>query len=631
MSQQKDEAFIPPRPPKPSATPPVSSSSIGPSTLSPSLKLPLPPRGINHGKASEHSVSCPAVILGDRNHKGSHPSAIGTNPSAKTIPVYGNQAQALDHSALKLASASELELEVIGNPMSLREFSKRKRQRDLPCLVKVADGHHSICEHYSFGQEQMFVVMEKKSMLVATCKDPTDGSTYSIPVNTKSFELAPHWMDTEPVRPRSLGKITAQELLRCKSVPPVIAVSEEFELSDRSKTKVPVGTLLFTKEKTKQRTEQQHGLVLHAKSESGEMVNITLDCKGRFSVLARDVRVSLQKAVNHLKPPFTMRTISDCDTMFVDVVIVENAQEEGVLVGMMKVTEGTTIEDVASFSRIAEVPVNLNLTVVIMAPKEREILDHIYDYVHIGYYRVGRQPTREARNPVKIAMSLNPSYLDFPADQAFQMKPYANVMPSGQPAERQSYEFSSMAQKVSSNLQVSAAEHRIENIYEPVSPNAYATLNADSPFNSDDETPTSDSVLPIPKREYASTNEGPTSETEAATPKDEAPTFEGDIPVSACKDRPAIAEPQEAQKDTAKNIEYLQTMQKTDILKLLDAMNLNAYKDAFDEEQIDGETMACLSHEMLIELGVSKSLHRLRLMKIITGQTSAETILKSTP
>ena len=75
------------------------------------------------------------------------------------------------------------------------------------------------------------------------------------------------------------------------------------------------------------------------------------------------------------------------------------------------------------------------------------------------------------------------------------------------------------------------------------------------------------------------------------------------------------------------NIAYLKKMQREDILHLLDAMNLSAYKEAFKQEQIDGETMACLSADMLVELGVSKSLHRLRLMKIISGQTSASSCI----
>ena len=79
--------------------------------------------------------------------------------------------------------------------------------------------------------------------------------------------------------------------------------------------------------------------------------------------------------------------------------------------------------------------------------------------------------------------------------------------------------------------------------------------------------------------------------------------------------------------DTDVNIAYLKKMQRGDILQLLDAMNLSIYKEAFEQEHIDGEMMTCLSTEMLSELGVSKALHRLRLMKIVSGQTSASSYI----
>ena len=737
MSEEK--AKPPPIPPKPSAK---RRSSGGTSTLPPAL----PPRDVTHVEVGDRYVSHPTSGEAGRMKDkalaiGSSPPVIGTDPFSRVVPLYSN---AQDYNALKLASASELELEVSGKPMPLREFSKGMKQHDFPCLVKVADGHHSMCEYYSFGQEQMFVVLEKKCVRVAKCKDPTDGSIYAIPVNTKSFELTPHWMDTEQMRPSSLGKITAQELLWCKTLPPAIAVSGEFTLSERSERTVPIGTLLFPIEETKQtKDKQQPRGVLLAKSESGEMVNITPDCKGRFSILASDVRLSLQEALNHLTPPFTMRTTSDCDTVYVNIVTVESVQEEDILIGMMKVTGGTTVEDVASFSRIAEVPVNLSLTVVTMVPKEREILDHIYDYAHTGYYGVMRRPTMDTSGLGKaIALTPNPSYMQFSKDRG-QMKPIASadVMPSGQPAKQKPP--IPMARKPTGNL---SQRVRVEHIYDSVNPEAvvitadafFTSSKAEAPittsnsrtttskgeihssknealtakdevptsknealtakdevptsknealtakdevptsknealapvedFTSKDEAPASNNAPPPSKdevpttrdEELASTDDAATSKDEAETSSDSATTFrdkvltstanaaaskdeslsskdanilpalEVVVPVSsACKDELPIAEHEEVQKATDDNIAFLKTMQRADILKLLDAMNLSVYKDTFDEEQIDGDIMACLSDEMLIELGVSKSLHRLRLMKIVSGQTSVKAALQS--
>ena len=510
------------------------------------------------------------------------PTKAAIMPAASSTKADYNQTLTQDDHALKLASMSDYDLLASGKPMSLKEFSKVKKMRDLPCLVKVRAGKSSLCDSYSFGLAQMFVVLEKKSTLVATCRDQVDGSTYVVPVHTEAFDLAPTAvLKFEHSRPQSLGKITAEELLQCKSLPPVIAVSEEFTLRAHSERLVPVGTLLFPKEVRKQaKYQRQVQGVLHAKSESGELVNITPDCKGRFSVLASDVRISLRKALNHLKPPFTMRTISDCNTMYVNIIAVERIHKEDMLVGMMKATEGTTVEDVTSFSRMAELPVSLNLTVVTMVPKQQKTLEQIYDFAHTGYYGVIRHPERQRSSPAHtVAMDSNPSYLAVSVDRAEEQH---NVDPvtSGWLVARQP--FNPLNRSLpNTQMQLSGSElcAQTAHIYDSMDAMTIARpQHVSSPISKARETP-----------------------------------FVSDLPANNCKEEVPVSVSQEA------NIAYLKTLQKEDILKLLEAMNLSAYKDGFEQEQIDGETMACLSDEMLIELGVSKSLHRLRLMKIVTG------------
>ena len=58
-------------------------------------------------------------------------------------------------------------------------------------------------------------------------------------------------------------------------------------------------------------------------------------------------------------------------------------------------------------------------------------------------------------------------------------------------------------------------------------------------------------------------------------------------------------------------------------------MNLSQYKEVFQHEQIDGDTLAdCDEVVLLHELNVSNKLHRTKLMKVITGRYSACTILE---
>jgi hypothetical protein len=73
--------------------------------------------------------------------------------------------------------------------------------------------------------------------------------------------------------------------------------------------------------------------------------------------------------------------------------------------------------------------------------------------------------------------------------------------------------------------------------------------------------------------------------------------------------------------------DYLRTLTLESVQTLLKAMNLSCYCESFAEEQIDGELFASLNNEMLQELGVTKSIHILRLKQVIRGMRSAKDIL----
>ncbi|XP_065910515.1 uncharacterized protein [Dysidea avara] len=72
------------------------------------------------------------------------------------------------------------------------------------------------------------------------------------------------------------------------------------------------------------------------------------------------------------------------------------------------------------------------------------------------------------------------------------------------------------------------------------------------------------------------------------------------------------------------NIGYLKTMDVETVLQLLADMNLGEYKDSFQREQVDGELLVVLTKDELEDLGVTKKIHQLRLLKVIDGSSSAK-------
>ena len=71
------------------------------------------------------------------------------------------------------------------------------------------------------------------------------------------------------------------------------------------------------------------------------------------------------------------------------------------------------------------------------------------------------------------------------------------------------------------------------------------------------------------------------------------------------------------------NLAYLKTLSLNNILQLLDNMNLAQYKERFTEERIDGEILLHLDRGDLVELGVTKTIHQTRLLKLVDGSMSA--------
>ena len=59
------------------------------------------------------------------------------------------------------------------------------------------------------------------------------------------------------------------------------------------------------------------------------------------------------------------------------------------------------------------------------------------------------------------------------------------------------------------------------------------------------------------------------------------------------------------------------------VQKLLEKLDLSAYKRTFKKEKVNGYMMCRLDEKTLeTELGVKKYLHRIRLMEVITGKTN---------
>ena len=450
----------------------------------------------------------------------------------------------------------------------------------LPVLLKVSQGYASFLDKYSFGKDQLFVALWKKEIDLATVRDPQTNQLHEIPLDEELL-LSPVLPDcfTEEGIPSLLS---ARELLGCSTLPRAFCAMKRFK--DSKFRLVEQGTLLFT---------LKEGNPLVAITQGNVKICIDKSTMGEFSVRSSNTKVSLKEAVKYLKFPFTCRLFPakgvDC---FVNKIIVEKISKGVVIEGVMKTEEG---HSVTSFQKPSIIPASSQIQVNIMKTRAQEMLESIYDYAtkiytslklpsqpHIQEYKPfisdasDRKGPRHSKRTTAIS-SRSSSLPRIPQSADFQARSFTYPNPTAKPVGR---------------VPVARERH---------SDKAKAILgSANVPMNQ---------VDPDPK---SGLNESP------LCPLSEEGDLESDINYVDMSGG--------GFDDTSrhKNIQALKKMTVNDVLLLLEKMNLNQYRDTFEEEHIDGVLLASLDNEMLEELGVTKSLHKLRLNKIIEGVQSVE-------
>ena len=380
--------------------------------------------------------------------------------------------------------------------------------------------------------------------------------------------------------------------------------------------------------------------------------------------------------------------------------------------GIMKAPKSPPL-DVARVSCTVEIPVSLSLPVL---PKQKNILDHIYDIAHSDHYnKVLCRPVKSHSMCVDdgVIMTPNPAYTDISMATNYNMKAEPRTHSASFAEDEMPVPSAGLLPSTPLQLSAAAQSNSEEHVYDSIdndeaNPTAVANQQmappssdsrvadspfsdqltcddavidyseetttsthqqeaktksnaAETPFNSDhsdavamDYYETMPTVIELYERMPTSANRQlvppqvahtpfesghPSSEAVAVDYYEAMPTaetypgfeasgtpFKSEQSLSGENEHPSMIQDGSVD-NTGTNIAYLKKMQREDILHLLDAMNLSVYKKTFEQEQIDGETMTRLSGDVLIELGVSNCLHRLRLMRIVSGQTCASSYI----
>ena len=286
-------------------------------------------------------------------------------------------------------SVSKVHFVEAGPSLSLCEFSNKNI---FPSVLKVIEGQASLSHSFSFGSDlghirvgpviipvgvhRLFVALRKKSAEVAHCKDLSNNRYYTVPIGSiDAIELIPErgseWQGEDV-------EVSLLQIVQAKSLPKIVCVAKPLQLPVNDGTgdlKVPAGSFLFPQKVKKGILESR----LVAKRVDGSTVHITrTECQGRvFSVrlgiTSTDTQVTPALAAKCMKLPFacTVKFLDDETSQpFRIHVNVEEIRTSEVLTAIMKMTEGSIADDISCNQEEYEIPVDLNIKVTHMVPKD---------------------------------------------------------------------------------------------------------------------------------------------------------------------------------------------------------------------------------------------------------------------
>ena len=633
-----DTSTKPKKPPKPSSkTPPCSEKEKVTDRLPALPPKPLAYSGIldsgNDRTLSSNPSSVPVKPV-------PHPP-LGFNGRPAEVPgkslsvdesVVSSKQPEYEYVSLSPRKAREpskktkIHFKEIGKKMTLKEFCTKGKK--LPCLVKVTAGYTSFCQRYSFGTDELLVVIEMKEIDTVRIRDnrgPTNKERvhYDVPLNSSLFSVVPS-LDPEWKSVRGV-LLTPQYLLESHELLPNVLYSTS-EWTTAQGRALPSGSFLFPRAVKKKKQER----ILVAKLEDGSTVEITSECSGSFTTIRSAANnLSLSTAVKCIKLPFecTLKPLED--DLFCDRVTIESVREELFLFGVMKVRDGSIEDVVNSFQQLLEVPVNLNILVVTMVPEDEDLLENIYESAQSYYNANLKTESKITRKDPSIQGGVKgrhspprwhvttkdskPQHSLSHKDTLSMSSNSPKIPTRGKVKEEHSPSSSHASMKGQQPLHGPTQKQTLKSNSPNLKPVAHRGPLPDIPVS----TGTVASAIPI---SYSRTYESVGEVLPPTTPP--IPSQQNDLDSTM-----ALRSTLPNSPDTATNICNLKLLDPMGVLAVLDAMNLSVYKENFLKELIDGELLSEFTEEMFIELGVESRIHRLKLMHVVKGRRDVSSLL----
>ena len=527
-------------------------------------------------------------------------------------------------------------LVIKSKPFGLEEFAAGF---PLPQIVRVYAGHYGITEQFSMSEGEELILFFIKSAKIVMASTQKKTETYHLPLNS-SLQFGPYCFKSTEGETHSYHYETVEDLInRTEGLPKVVKVFKSFSGPSEEQS-VRAGDLIFPQKIT----GKKKGRVLKCMNKHGTKLKLGLNCAGDFSTDPSDVRMYLLEYIEYVN-------------MFPVTVLIFNEKEEynsklsSLRTGTVLILEAPSplrsfICSTDIFGErdypIIELPMIMPIQIQQM---ERPGLDMqpIYSKIQYAYENFDLSMVKKSMFPAQTEKELKN-----------QQQFYEEVRKDDGDSHLYDLERpEAIYEPIPGALAGGVRPPRPKLPSKPVTPQKPAPLsppNLKSPPLPPMNKPTEEKTLspPLPTRPTARPT-SPVNRTPTTTPIEKKypprllPSRPPPSPVAKPEKVPTTIAPSEKILVTPQNITVttikpgtiekatpednkalLKAMTEEDILLLLENMNLGEYKDSFQREQVDGELMLELTKSDLEDLGITKNIHQIRLLKLIDGSSSVK-------
>jgi len=457
------------------------------------------------------------------------------------------------------------------DPCTLEEFDKHFQ---LPQIVRVYTGHYGLTEQLSMSEGEEIILFFVKSAKVVKATTRSKSETYYLPLNS-SLQFSPYYdTDTSTTGSEHYYKTVRDLIQRREYLPVAVKVCRSFSTKSEESSVVE-GDIIFPE----QVSGKGKNMVLECTNKNGKKLKLGLNCAGQFSTNSYDTRMYLLEYIEHVnKFPVLFQIFSEKEQskklFYIQTGTVLALEEPQPLRSYICSSDIFGENDYP----LSELPMIIPIQIQCI---ERPGLN-----MEPIYHKVQHSYENFVPSMIEKKMTL------YPAQSYSELKLQQQLYEEVQKDKPNSFYYELEPPDAIYEQIPGSQEHTKQN------PSTLTTQNPTLPEQSS-------YLIPTPRKQQSLQHVHPVAE-----------------PITT---QSSISSHNLVTTTTSEeNIAYLKTMSVESVLQLLDDMNLIEYKDSFQHEQVDGELLAELSKQELEDLGVTKRIHQLRLIKLINGSASAK-------